>query len=246
MWAYKIAFEVPYDRPERLRTRLRVDGPLGADTRLGAGVPPSQRLQERLRRPGSVNRLDRVLAGVYVVWEAEPHLALAALLARRPERFARAAVRQAITFDLTLLGYWLVPSAPPWWASEKEGRMDGHVQRVAPRVIRDARGEPLEQDDNAGANPWAAMPSDHFAAALAAALTLRDLHPAAGAAGLAYAGILGFALIYLGEHYAVDLLAGTALAAAVAALARPLTPVGNRIDAAWRRVEPPRRRHRRR
>jgi len=26
MWAYKVAFEIPYDRPQRLRTRLRVDG----------------------------------------------------------------------------------------------------------------------------------------------------------------------------------------------------------------------------
>ncbi len=47
--------------------------------------------------------------------------------------------------------------------------MDGRVQRVPPRVIRDLRGEPLDQDDNAGANPWAGMPSDHFAAALAGA-----------------------------------------------------------------------------
>ena len=116
--------------------------------------------------------------------------------------------------------------------------MDGHVQRVVPRVIRDVRGEPLEQDDNAGANPWAAMPSDHFAAALAAALNLREVHPAAGAAGLGYAGVLAFALVYLGEHYVTDLLAGAALAATVAALDRPLAPLARRIDAAWRRLEP--------
>jgi membrane-associated phospholipid phosphatase len=238
MWAYKVAFEIPYDRPGRMRPRLRVDGPLAMDTRLAGGVPASLRLQARLRRAGSVNALDRALTGLYLTWEAEPHVALAALLHLRPERFAAAAVRQAATFDLTLLGYWLVPSAPPWWASEKEGRLDGRVQRVPPRVIRDARGEPLEQDDNAGANPWAAMPSDHFAAALAAALTLRDLHPAAGAAGLAYAVALGFALVYLGEHYVVDLLAGAALAAGVAALEHPLAPLGRRVDRAWRRFEP--------
>jgi membrane-associated phospholipid phosphatase len=241
MWCYKVAFEIPYDRPERLRARLRVGGPLSADTWIGAGIPPSQRLQERFRRPAAVTTLDRMLTGVYLAWEVEPHLALAALLARRPERFAVAAARQAATFDLTLLGYWLAPSAPPWWASEKEGRMDGHVQRVPLRVIRHTRGEPLEQDDVQGANPWAAMPSDHFAAALAAAFTLRELHPTAGAAGLAYAGILGFALVYLGEHYVVDLLAGAALAAGVAALQRPLAPLARRVDAAWRRLEPPRR-----
>jgi membrane-associated phospholipid phosphatase len=161
------------------------------------------------------------------------------VLLRRPDRFAPAAARQAATFDLTLLGYWLAPSAPPWWAAEKAGRMQRRVQRVVPRVIRDARGEPLEQDDSLGANPWAAIPSDHFAAALAAALTLRELHPAAAAAGFAYAGVLGLALVYLGEHYVVDLLAGAGLAATVAALERPLAPLGRRLDHAWRRIEPP-------
>jgi membrane-associated phospholipid phosphatase len=238
MWVYKVVFEIPYDRPERLRSRLRVDGPLAVDQRLAAGVPASLRLQDRFRRPGAVNWMDRALTALYVTWEAEPHVALAAVLGRRPERFAAAAARQATTFDLTLLGYWLAPSAPPWWAAEKEGRMHGRVQRVVPRVIRDARGEPLEQDDNAGANPWAAMPSDHFASALAAALTLRELHPWAGAAGFTYAGALGFALVYLGEHYVVDLLAGAALAAGVAALERPLAPLARRLDQAWRRIEP--------
>jgi membrane-associated phospholipid phosphatase len=229
MWAYKVAFEIPYDRPERLRSRLAIDTPLRIDRGFGGGVPISQRLQDRL---------DRVMAAVYVTWELEPHLALAAVLALRPDRFGAAAARQAATFDLTLLGYWLAPSAPPWWASEEAGRMDGRVQRVSTRVIRDLRGDPLDQDDSQGANPWAAMPSDHFASALAAAFTLRELHPAAGAAGLAYAIALGVALVYLGEHYVVDLLAGATLAAGVAILAGPLGPAARLIDDAWRRVEP--------
>lgn len=238
MWAYKMAFEIPYDRPESLRRRLHVDPPLRFDTALGGGTPPGQRLQQALRRKGDVNWLDRVLTAIYALWEAEPHVALALVLKKRPERFAACAVRQAATFDLTLLGYWLVPTAPPWWASEKEERMGGVVQRVPTRVARDLRGEPLEQDDVEGANPWASMPSDHFASALAAALTLRAIGPEAGAAGLAYALVLGFALVYLGEHYVADLLAGGALALAVAAAEPLAAPVGRRIDALWRRVEP--------
>jgi membrane-associated phospholipid phosphatase len=238
MWAYKVAFEIPYDRPERLRARLAVDGPLRIDRRLGGGAALPQRLQERLRDPAGVNRLDRIMTAVYAVWEVEPHLALAAVLALRPERFAAAAARQAATFDVTLVGYWLAPSAPPWWASEEAGRMDGRVRRVSTRVIRDLRGEPLDQDDTQGANPWAAMPSDHFASALAAALTLREVHPAAGIAGLAYAIALGLALMYLGEHYLIDLIAGAALAGIVAALARLLAPAGRLIDDTWRQIEP--------
>jgi membrane-associated phospholipid phosphatase len=62
-----------------------------------------------------------------------------------------------------------------------------------------------------GGNPLAAMPSLHFATSLMAAHALAETGPAAGAVGWAYAGTLGFALVYLGEHYVVDLLAGAAL-----------------------------------
>ena len=48
-----------------------------------------------------------------------------------------------------------------------------------------------------------------------AALLLAEVGPVAGAVGVAYAATLGFALVYLGEHYVVDLVAGTALTVAV-------------------------------
>ena len=58
-----------------------------------------------------------------------------------------------------------------------------------------------------GGNPLAAMPSLHFATSVMAALLLAEVGPVAGALGFAYAATLGFALVYLGEHYVVDLLA---------------------------------------
>ncbi len=66
-----------------------------------------------------------------------------------------------------------------------------------------------------GGNPLAAMPSLHFATSLMAALLLAEAGPVAGALGWSYTATLGFALVYLGEHYVVDLLAGAALTAAV-------------------------------
>src|SRR5919197_5397708 len=49
MWAYKVAFEIPYDRPDRVRSRLRVGQPLRFDSTLARAKPPTQRLQESLR-----------------------------------------------------------------------------------------------------------------------------------------------------------------------------------------------------
>ena len=116
--------------------------------------------------------------------------------------------------------------------------MDGQVQRVPTRVARDLRGQPLEQDDVQGANPWGSLPSNHFATALAAAFALAEVRPALGAAGVGYALVLGFALVYLGEHYVVDLIAGAAVALGVAVIEPVLAPAGRWLDATWRRLEP--------
>ena len=49
------------------------------------------------------------------------------------------------------------------------------------------------------------MPSLHFATSLLAAILLSETGRCAGAAGWGYALTLGFALVYLGEHYVIDL-----------------------------------------
>jgi hypothetical protein len=48
-----------------------------------------------------------------------------------------------------------------------------------------------------------------------AAIHLSEAGPIEAAVGWAYTSTLGFALVYLGEHYVTDLAAGTALVAAV-------------------------------
>jgi membrane-associated phospholipid phosphatase len=234
MWAYRLAFEAPHDGRERLRRRMRIDYPIAFDSAIGLGTPPSLRLQRALRRPPRITWLDRALAAVYAVWEVYPHAALALVWWRAPDRFAAAAGRLAATFDLTLLGYWAVPTAPPWWASEKAGRMGGDVHRVVFEVKRDLLGQPRPvADHELGANPWAAMPSDHFATSLTAALLLRELDPRLGLFGLAYAVTLGFALLYLGEHYVADLGAGAALAMAVWVSAPRAAPLAGAVARCW-------------
>jgi membrane-associated phospholipid phosphatase len=195
----------------------------------------SERLQSRLRRPPELTPLDKALTGVYLFWEVEPHLALAWLLVRHPSRFTGAALRLALTFDATLVGYFATPTAPPWWASEHEGRMNGQVRRVVAEVMRALQresrpGKPDEHESDS--NPWAAWPSDHFASALSAAIALAEAGPRAGIAGFGYAGALGFALVYAGEHYVVDLLLGAMLALLIQAAHRGLVVVDSRSN--WR------------
>jgi hypothetical protein len=72
-----------------------------------------------------------------------------------------------------------------------------------------------------GGNPLAAMPSLHFATSVTAAHVLSDTGRVAGVLGWTYAATLGVALVYLGEHYVVDLLAGATLAEGI----RKATPI---------------------
>jgi hypothetical protein len=63
------------------------------------------------------------------------------------------------------------------------------------------------------------------------------MDPRAGVAGWAYAGALGFALVYLGEHYVVDLLAGAVLVIAIRRGERYMAPVAQAVSRALQRLE---------
>jgi membrane-associated phospholipid phosphatase len=250
MWAYIAAYEMPHDDPERLEQRVLVDYPIAADRILGLGVPPTLRLQRAFSAPGTVNRVERVLAWSHWVWFAVPHSSLAYVLWRDPERFPSAAARMYAVFDLGAIFYWAIPTAPPWWAAE-HGRLDfergGRDERQAIRVRRmmieygpqfwgDLWG-PLY--DFLGGNPLAAMPSLHFATSLMAAHLLSEVGPVAGAVGWTYAPMLGLALVYLGEHYAIDLIGGAALAEGVRVGLPRLAPVYRRVSRALQALEAP-------
>jgi membrane-associated phospholipid phosphatase len=237
MWAFTVLHELPYDDPERLRARLHVRYPIRADRLLGLGQLPSIRLQRALSRRRGVGLLNRALAMVHWAWFFEPHLALVWILVWRNHRFAHAARQLAAAYDIGCAVYFLVPTAPPWWAAEN-GYIDEDVRRVMVEVGEEVWGDAWPRlYDALGGNPWAAMPSLHFATSLLAAKLLAESSPAAGAVGYGYAGALGFALVYLGEHYAIDLIAGAALVAAVR-LGEPLVePAALRLSDAIQRLE---------
>jgi membrane-associated phospholipid phosphatase len=231
MWGFTMVHELPYDNPERLRRRLRVRYPIAIDRAIGLGRLPNARLQGALARlPGS-GLLDRFLTWVHWLWFLEPYLALIFILVRHPQRFPRAARQMAAVFDLGCIGYFFAPTAPPWWASE-QGQTGQEVRRIMVPVGEATwRSAWPAMYGALGGNPWAAMPSLHFATSTMAAISLSEAGRGAGTVGWAYALTLGFALVYLGEHYVTDLAAGGALVAVVRRgepLAEPLVEGVNR------------------
>jgi len=215
MWAFTMVHELPYDDPERLRARLRARYPIAIDRVIGIGRLPNARLQRALAGFRRANALDRTLTWVHWLWFFEPYLALSWILIRHPQRFPRAARRLAAVFDLGCIGYFALPTAPPWWASEA-GLTGEEVRRIMIGVGEETwRSAWPGMYGALGGNPWAAMPSLHFATSTMAAISLSEAGRVEGAVGWSYALTLGFALVYLGEHYVTDLLAGAGLVAAV-------------------------------
>jgi membrane-associated phospholipid phosphatase len=215
MWAYLAAYEMPNDDPEALRARVRVAYPIAIDTALGLGATPTIRLQRAFARPGAINRFERVLVWCHWLWFLVPHASVIFVLVRDPDRAVAAAARMYAVFDLGAVFYWTVPTAPPWWAAS-EGRLEAaehlHVRRMMIEYGEQFWGSRWTGLYSVlGGNPLAAMPSLHFATSLMAAHLLAEVGPVAGAIGWAYASTLGLALVYLGEHYAADLLVGAGL-----------------------------------
>jgi hypothetical protein len=237
MWMFTLGHELPYDDPEAARRRLRVRYPIRADRVLGGGQLPNVRLQRALAGLGRRNAVDRILSWVHWAWFLEPHGALTYILVRDHEHFARSARQMSAVFDLGCAIYMAVPTAPPWWASE-QGETDAEVRRIMAEVGEKEWGRawPVLYD-TLGGNPWAAMPSLHFATSLMAALLLAEMGPKAGAAGWAYVGTLGFALVYLGEHYLIDLLAGAAIVIAVRRGERYVEPLAQAVSRGLQRLE---------
>jgi len=222
MWAYVAAYKSPNDDEAAQAARVRIDYPIDVDRVLGLGELPTVRLQRRLARLDSGGArwrtLDKALVWAHWSWFMVPHGSLAYLLVRHPNRFPRAAVMMYAVFDVGAMVYWVLPTAPPWYATSVAHRQVGHP---AVRRMMVEYGESFWRDGWGplysvfGGNPLAAMPSLHFATSVMAALLLAEVGPLPGALGAAYAATLGFALVYLGEHYVADLLAGAALTAAV-------------------------------
>jgi hypothetical protein len=236
MWAFIVVHELPYDRPERLERRVRVGYPIACDRVLGLGATPTIRLQRALGRPGRTTGLDLALTWVHWLWFLEPHVASGWILLRHPARFPRTAALTCGLFQVGAVVYAAVPTAPPWWAA-REGRLPG-ARRIMEEVGERFWGRlwrPLY--DFLGGNPVAAMPSLHFGTSVMAARMLSEAGALEGAMGWAYTWALGFALVYLGEHYVVDLIAGAALAEAVRLAAPRVAPAATGVSRAIRALE---------
>lgn len=214
------------------------------DEAVGLGVLPSAYLQSHLYNAGQISALDWATYFIYASYFTVIHALTGLIWLFKRSWFSRHIVMAVSVFWAGLLLYYLVPTAPPWMAAP------GDVHRVIDVVGREVNAASYDAgQDTFGTNPVAAMPSVHMAITVVVALTLWKLSKPLGILGALYALSMGFSLVYLGEHYVVDVLAGTAIAIAaylaVTVYQRPLAAAFERLRRVFsdsfgrRRPEPP-------
>ena len=200
---------------------VHVTEPITADTWLGGGELPTQRLQSWLCGNPCVGSLpphwyDPIFTAVYYShFIAAPTIA-AILWVRSRDSWLPFMRRYVSLYVAGLFIYITYPMAPPWMASE-EGYVTGQpVARITGRGWAQVGLEHLQHWLAQLSNPVAAMPSLHAGTAALIAFyaisRLRGRWQGWAYLLLLYPLTMSFMLVYYGEHYLVDIIAGFALA----------------------------------
>jgi membrane-associated phospholipid phosphatase len=185
---------------------------IDTDHLLFFGNDPVVWLQSHFFSPGRLTPLDFATVQVHWSFFVAPHIAAVLIFIWRRDLFPRYTLVVVGTMYLGLLLFFLIPTTPPWLAARAGalpegfrimdfvgGRVDGDTYRSFSASI----GEP---------NSVAAMPSIHMGVTFAMYLWARENQRRIAPWLLLYTAIMGFSLIYMAEHYVLDLVAGMACA----------------------------------
>jgi membrane-associated phospholipid phosphatase len=199
--------EVAYELTRALGRAVVVSWPIQADTALFGRVP-TVALQRWLHAGGEARWYDLALAVLHGSHFVSFLLVGLAVWVWRPDGFRRYVTAVLVTAYTGLVGYFLLPTAPPWLAADL-----GQLPPV-PRLLLSVPYLQIPRFLLLGldTNPVAAMPSLHAGFSLVVALGLGLLSSWARRLGYLYVVGVAFGAVYGGEHYVVDLIAGYALA----------------------------------
>jgi membrane-associated phospholipid phosphatase len=204
--------------PGHLTARAHLTAPITADQAMFGGHVPTVWLQEHLFTAGTAHWYDVLVVPVYLSHFLVSLLLAVVLWCRSYTEFRRYLTALVGLTVAAVSTYVLYPMVPPWMASLNPSDLTGvHIHRVVQETLTTLGGSQLGSKVEQGAaysNRVAAMPSLHAAIPMLLLLLFFNrvgvvlrVVLVLNAAGMA------FALVYGGEHYVTDVLAGWAYAA---------------------------------
>jgi PAP2 superfamily len=195
-----------------------------ADLTIALGLLPTQVLQDALRPAAGVDRVAIMATIVYMLHFVLPLATGFALwLWRRTQYydFVAALILLSLAGFMT---YLLMPAAPPWYVA-MHGQLSGPDGQPVIEYLKPGAFETLATAlgfegryvysmtfGSANPNLVAAFPSLHVAYPFLTFLVLRRAFGRVGWLALGYTGLVLFSVIYTGDHWLIDGLAGIAYA----------------------------------
>jgi membrane-associated phospholipid phosphatase len=204
---------------------------VGIERSLAGGVIPAIEVQHWLRIPGLVSPLDIVMSLVYLAHFVYPVLFAIWLWRGDRVRYYRFAVTLVGVSFAAFFTFVLLPVAPPRFTIV--GGSPLPVTDVMSEVSRSLGwSAPASAYVHLLGNPFAAFPSMHAAYPVIVLLFLRERSRWLALAWAPMVLAIWFATVYLGHHFVIDLILGTAYALAGYLLVRlPWSAIGERIRA---------------
>ncbi len=178
---------------------------------LFGGELPTIRLQAAYYEPGSIHWYDYYFTFIHWSYFIVPHAVVVWLWWKNQQRFRHYLAALTMLLMLGLLIYFIIPSNPPWMAPES---IDSPGAPVVLRIM-----EPIARELGGGlyqagykivgeSNPIAAMPSMHFAVTFLLVFAAHGRGRSWELGAWLYALSMGAALVYMGEHYVIDIAVG--------------------------------------
>jgi membrane-associated phospholipid phosphatase len=215
------AYELMRGYADNFGAQIHAEDVLGVERLLFGGHVPTEVLQSWLHPPTGFDPFARVAVIFYFLHFPLPIAAGFFLwLRRRPVYYDFVAALIVLSMA-GFVTYLLLPVAPPWWAHE-HGLLPG-VQQLRDQGFSElANAAGFSQASyvysytfyDINPNEVAAFPSLHAAYPFLAFLFARRAFGRPAWLVLAYAACVWFSIVYLGEHYVVDAIAGVAYALA--------------------------------
>lgn len=178
---------------------------------LFGGQLPTIQLQDRFFDPASMHWYDYFFTGIHWSYFIIPHAVAVWLWLRQPQLFRHFMSALALSLAVGLCIYFLIPSNPPWLAPEPiNSPSAAPVYRVMESVGRQLGAGLYNASYRVigESNPIAAMPSIHMAVTFLIVFPLFRAGRWWSIAAWVYCALMAYALVYLGEHYVVDIIVG--------------------------------------
>lgn len=241
-----LAYELMRGVADDTGLAVHVGDLVAAERTLAAGAIPTQVLQEAFRPEAGPDLLAIAATVVYMLHFGLPLVSAYWLWIWRTPQYYDFVASLILLSIAAFMTYLLIPAAPPWYAAQ-HGALAGSDGAPLIEYLKPAAFERLAEAIGfdgqfiysfafGGVNPnlVAAFPSLHVAFPFLAFLALRRAFGRIGWLALAYTALVAGSVLYTGDHWLIDVIAGIAYAY-VAFYVVVATPAWLRIrsEAAW-------------